>query len=263
MIHEGYKKDPTTLWAWIFFLAIFMALLWGAGSWYTGYLQTQQELKPFLRVSNRALSLFLWQHPELMRANAKSKSGYLPAFQYLERVSVEPALADQIAVAPPELLFQFHTWDRLVGDVWFPRAIPEPEFIAFLDYCEEWQPRYWPQAPKEYADLVASLQSASTIDLQQLPVSTLPRVVRIAFQGWKNFQQEGEAINQFIPTYAQVGEFLKNFPHYARNYWQNLYDNTTHQYLKSLAEHPTNQDPIPTSDLVPFLRAAVFNANFR
>lgn len=260
MIHEGYRQDPGALWAWVFFLATLVALLWGAGSWYAGYIQEQQAIKPFLRVSNRAMSVFLWQHPEFLRANAKAKSGYLPAFQYLERVSVEPALADQTVIAPPELLFQFHTWSRLVGEEWFPRAIPAAQFVAFLDYCEEWQPRYWPNAPQAYQEMVDTLNSKEDLDLQQLPESTLPRVVRIAFQGWKNFRMEGDAINRFTPTYAQVHEFLAKYPYYARNYWQNLYDDQTHQYLKTVADHPANEELLPASDLVPFLRTALFNA---
>lgn len=259
MVHEGYRKDPGALWMWLFCLAALVALLWGAGSSYTGYIQRQQENRPFLRVTNRELSLFLWQHPESLRINAKNKSGYLPAFQILDRASVEPALADQIVIAPPELLFQYHTWSRLLGDVWFPRPIPAAEFSDFLEYCEEWQPRYWPAAPKAYQDIVQALDAKATLDLQQLPESTLPRPVRIAFQGWKNFRLEGEAINGFSPTYAQLHDFLDKYPRYARNFWQNLLDSPTHQYLKSVADHDADETPVPASELVPFLRAALFN----
>lgn len=257
MIHEGYQKDPGALWAWIFALLGLSLILWIGGNWYGSFLNTQQQEKPFLRVSNRDMSLFLWQHPEYLRVNAKTKSGYLPAFQYLERVSVEPALAEQIVIAPPDLLFRYHTWHRLVGDVWFPRAIPAAEFLTFIEDAEEWKPQNWAAGPQAYKEMVAKLTPQSVEDLQTLPDTTMPNSVRIAFQGWKNFRLEGEAINRFSPTYAQVNTFLEKYPHYARNYWQNLDEN----YLKTVAEHAANDQPHPKTDLVPFLRAALYNAN--
>lgn len=259
-IREGYTDDPTLLWYWFFFLAMVIAVIWGAGSWYNTYLNEQQTHRPFLQVTNREISSFLWQHPEYMRANAKTKSGYLPAFQYLERVSVEPNLADQYVNAPPELLFQYHTWNRLLGDVYFPRPIPAGEFVRFLNYCEEWQPQYWKAAPQEYKDTIEALSPTATLDLQQLPESTLPRAVRIAFQGWKNFMIEGPAINAYKPTYRQVAQLIAGHPTYARNYWQNLFDGESQNYLKSIAEHPVNDDEVPDSEIPAFVRIALFNA---
>lgn len=258
-IHEGYKSDPGTLYAWFFFLAFLMALMWGAGSWYADYLNRQQASKPFLQVTNRELSSFLWQRPEYMRINAKSKTGYLPAFQYLQKVSVEPNLADEYVIAPPETLFLYHTWHRLIGDVWAPRTIPAGEFLQFLSYCEEWQPKYWPKAPASYQDMVKALDPKADLDLRQLPETTLPLTVRIAFQGWKNYFSEGEAINQFKPTYQEASQLILKHPTFARNYWQNIEDTQERQYLKQLSQKSDSSEPIPSAELIPFLKLALFN----
>lgn len=259
-IQERYRQDPNTLYNWLFFLAFVLALLWGAGSWYAGYLHTQQLARPFLQVTNRALSLFLWQHPEYMRIHAKSKNGYLPAFQYLGKVTVEPALADQYAIAPPELLFRYHTWDRLIGKEWVPRPIPASEFLEFLEADEEWQPAHWPAAPQAYQDLLAGLTKESTLDLRELSEGTLPLQVRIAFQGWKNFMKEGKEIDAFRPTYAEVNQFLMQHPRYARNFWQNIEDRDGLHYLKRLSENKQSADFIPNEELAPFLKLALFNS---
>ena len=50
----------------------------------------------------------------------------------------------------------------------------------------------------------------------------LPIIVRQAYQGWKNYFEEGPDINVLDPTYAEVNEFLKDHPHYMRNYWRNI-----------------------------------------
>lgn len=256
---RGYKSDPGLLWIWAFMLVAIVAILWGAGSWYAGYLGQKQADRPFLQVTNRDMSLFLWQNPEFMRVNAKTKSGYLPGFQYTDRVSVEPALADQFAIAPPEVLFRYHTWSRLIGEEYIARPIPVGEFSDFLDYCQEWQPKYWKDAPEAYKNTVAALDRNATLNLAQLPESTLPNVVRIAFQGWKNYMVEGAAINQLKPTYKQVSAFLRQHPHFARNFWQNIFDDESHRYLGSLAKQPDSDQVVPDSELAPFLKVVLFN----
>lgn len=256
-IHEGYKENPYPFWFWLFLLAVMMCLTWGAQSWYQSYLQTQIKQNPFLQVKNRDLSLFLWQNPEFMRVNASKKSGYLPGFQFLEKVTLEPAFADVYATAPPELLFLYHTWNRQIRHEFPRRKIDPQEFMEFLHYAEEWQPSLWPDAPQEYAALVVSLPNSTLSDLQTLPETVLPEPVRMAFQGWKNFFKEGEAINKSDPTYGQMEAFLALYPHYARNYWRNI---SSLHYLKTLSMGAfEKEERIPFEELSPFLRVAFFN----
>jgi len=74
-IDDGQPKDPTVMWFWLFFVVALMALLWGVGSQYAGFIQEKTQKRPFLQVTNRDMSLFLWQHPQRMRAHRKRKSG--------------------------------------------------------------------------------------------------------------------------------------------------------------------------------------------
>lgn len=252
--------DSNMLWVWLFFLAGFLALIWGVGSQYSSYLKNNAESRPFLQVSNRDFSLFLWQNPELMRINVKNKSGYLPGFEYVEKVNMVPATADQWVVAPPEALFRYHTWDRLLRGEFSPRPITAHEFVEFLEYDEGWQPENWKDAPAGYKELVKGLNPTSTDDLQKLPEATLPQSVRLAFQGWKNFRYEGEQINAVKPTYKAMAEFLKIHPHYARSYWRNIIDDKKMQYLLGLTKDKVgSEEVIPANQLASFLKVAYFN----
>lgn len=254
-IHEEYPKDPYPFWIWLLVITTVLVLFSAGRSWFRQSLQTQVEESPFLQVTNRQLSLFLWQYPEHMRAHVKAKTGYLPAFQYMDKVTPDPELADQYVVAPPELLFLFHTWHRLLGDVWIPRPITQGEFLEFLKDSEEWQPHYWREAPAAYKELVAALpQKPENEDLQTL----LPLNVKQAFQGWKNYFKEGEKINQVQPTFGEMERFLTRYPHYGRSYWRNLLEKTTPHYLEMRGKP---NEMIPVDQLAPFLKVAFFNAN--
>ncbi len=259
-INEGYSKNPFPLWLWLFLLTIGMALLWGVGNWYTDKINIVFKESPFLQVTNRDLSLFLWQNPEYMRINTKEKSNYLPAFQYLDKVTIDLAYADQYAVAPPDLLFRYHAWNRLIKNEFTDRPILLNDFRDFIGYAEEWQPAYWPGAPKEYISLIEGLPSSQVQDLSSLPRTELPLSVRIAFQGWENYFKAGEAINQIEVTQKELQEFLSSHPHYARNYWQNIVQDNVPNYLKS-AETGTqlSRDVVPANEFSSFLKAALYN----
>ena len=131
-IQERYEKDPYPFWLWFFILAAFTFSLWFVEGWFLKELRTDYKNNPFLQVTNREMSVFLWQFPEKMRINAPNKGSYLPAFQYEQKLSLFPDKADTWVSAPPELLFLYHTWKRQVGDVWFPRKIGRSEFIEFI-----------------------------------------------------------------------------------------------------------------------------------
>jgi len=240
-IQERYGKDPYPFWLWLFLLAAFTTTLWFFEGWIAREVRTDYTHNPFLQVTNRDLSLFLWQFPEKMRINASQKSTYLPAFQYEEKVTLFPDQADEWVSAPPELLFLYHTWKRQIGDIWFPRPILKQEFIEFINYAEEWKPDFWPKAPESY---LAFYNKLSSVSAGQDVANQLPLPVRQAFQGWKNFYKEGERINQLKITPKILAEFFKKYPHYARNYWQNLY-----------SEYIIKSNP-------PFLKTALYNFTF-
>lgn len=248
LIYEGIKKNPQPFWLWMALLSIIFVLIWGFYSWYIDTILIRISQSPFLQVTNRELSLFLWNNPEHMRVHSNRKAGYLTAFQYVNKVSMEPELAGQYVIAPPELLFQYHTWTRLIKDEMPIAPIASKEFKEFLDYAEEWQPRYWKDAPEGYVELVNNLPEGI--------LTTLPQDVQIAFQGWRNYFKEGESINKSLYTYKQVRDFLNKHPHYARNYWRNLIGL---HYLENLYLKK-NEEIIPHSEMAPFLKVALFNS---
>jgi hypothetical protein len=252
-INESNKKDPFPFWLWLVLMAIAAALLWGGMGWYTDKVNLLFSENPFLQVTNRQMSLFLWQNPEFMRINAKEKGSYLPAFKYLDKVTIDVGFADEYAAAPPELLFRYHTWNRLLKKEFIERPIPLKDFRDFLSYAEEWQPRFWPDAPKGYRQLVEGLSVSKMEDLSTLSYDELPLDARIAFQGWQNYFKEGEAINNVQISQSELKKFLSSHPHYARNYWQNIVPD----YLKSEAEK--DEANVPAKELAPFLKVALYN----
>ena len=259
-IHEGYKKNPFPLWLWFFLLVSFMALVWGISNWYSDKVNLLFRESPFLQVTNRDISLFLWQNPEYMRINAKEKSNYLPAFNYIDKVTVDIAYADHYAAAPPDLLFRYHTWNRLIKDEFTERPIPPAEFRDFLSYAEEWKPEYWPAAPAEYVKMVEGLSTTQLGDLSLLSKKELPLDVRIAFQGWLNYFKDGEAINTMKVPVGEMRSFVSSHPHYARNYWRNIVEKSNPNYLMSLSGGSTAADGVvPSNEISSFLRVAVFN----
>lgn len=249
--NESYRKDPFPFWFWLIVTSVFVAILWGAYAWYGKLLKTEYKENPFLQVTNREMSVFLWQEPSLMRVNAPAKSAYMPGFQYIEKFSVDVPYADDYVIAPPEVIFRYHAWHRLVSNEFAQRPISVPEFKEFLNYAEEWLPRNWPSAPKGYADIIASLDGQSDL------AANLPLTVRQAFQGWKNFFKEGDAINALRPRAAEVQAFLLKYPHYARNYWRNIAGT---RYLQSLLGGGISPDAsVPIDELPGFLLLALYN----
>lgn len=248
-IREDQKGPPPSYWLVVWILVGVAGLLWLGASHFFGEIKWEVTNKPFLQVTNREFSLFLWQNTEYMKANRGDKTGYLPGFNTGKNVTPKPEVADQNVVAPPEIIFLYHNWKRLVGDDFISRPIPLSEFLEFLTYDGEWLPRNWPQAPKDYRDLISSLDNAPKEGLTQLPMP-----VKKAFIGWKNYYKEGEQINAFNPTYEDVKSFLQIYPGYSRPHWRNIHP----EYLKSLG----TADPkstVPHSELPSFLRVALFN----
>lgn len=258
-IQDNQSKNNLPYWLWGILFTLLVALIWGTGSWYTQKMTREVEANPFLQVTNREMSIFLWQFPEHMRVNVSSgRAGYLPGFQYLEKLSLEPNMADLTVVAPPELLFLYHTWHRLLSPEFILRPIPLSEFKEFLLYAVEWQPKNWPNAPADYTSFADAL--LTNTKPEGLVEITLPKDVMQAFQGWKNFFKEGEAINKTAPTYEQMSDFLKVAPNYARNFWRNIIAEHYPNYLKTLTSGKYDAAAkIPDNELSPFLKFAFYN----
>lgn len=264
-IQNGWSWSSFPFWLWLFLLATIALLIWGSAGWYDTFIQKEKRHDPFLEVTNREFSVFLWQFPVFLRVNVTNKTGYLPGFQATS-ANFNPSTAEELVSAPPDLLFLYHTWDRLLAPDWFTRPINPMEFDDFLQQLPEWQPKNWVKAPKEYIQLISSKSYAKIEDLQTLPASTLPLIVRQAFLGWKNYFIEGARINEIQPTYAQITAFLEKYPHYARNLWRNIEtinDQTVAgpHYLSGLLDKSFIPGALfPAAELAPFLKVALFNA---
>lgn len=263
-IHEDFLKNPFPALISFFIVLGIAVLFWFGTNWYYSFMQHQLETHPFLRVTNRDFSIFLWQFPEYMRANVKKKAGYLIGFQYEDRVTPIIGELDSYVVAPPELIFLYHTWDRLLKPEFSGGKIAEGEFIEFLLYCEEWLPRNWAAAPEGYVELVNGIDfeksKGSDRDLSILPPEQLPVDVRMAFQGWHNYFKDYSAINALRPSYAQLTQFFRNHPHYERSYWRNIVMEYNPNYLISYSNsNKESAEEIPVRELAPFLRVGIYN----
>lgn len=256
---------PLPFWLWLFLLVVVVALVWGSRGWYEGFLRKEKAHDPFLEVTNRNFSVFLWQFPSFMRRHASQKSGYLPGFLSTNE-NFTSETAEEFVSAPPDLLFLYHTWHRLLAPEFIGRSISPKEFESFLDQLPEWRPDRWKKAPDEYVQLVSSKKYQQIDNLQILPESTLPLIVRQVFIGWKNYFLEGEQINDLKPTFAEVKTFLEAHPNYARNYWRNIQKINDQpvaglEYLNGFVSGTFIPDAtVPKEQLTPFLKVALYNA---
>jgi hypothetical protein len=255
---------PLPFWVWLFLATILVALIWGTWGWYEQNVKKVEKNEPFLQVTNREFSSFLWKFPNYLRSNVAQKTGYLPEFQP-DRAIFALSAADNYVTAPPDLLFLYHTWNRLLTPEFIRRLITPVEFSEFLDQVVEWQPANWSQAPEAYKQLINQNTYKQLSNLQILPEATLPLMVRQSFQGWKNYFKEGEQINALSVTFAQVQEFLKNYPAYERPNWRNISQVADQpvageNYLLSLHNGVLDVDQvIPNNQLSMFLKVALFN----
>ncbi len=245
-IHEGVKKDPFPLIIWFIVLTALIASAWGLSTWYDKLITREIKQDPFLQVTNREFSLFLWDNPEFMRIHVSDKASYLPAFEYVETLAMKTEMAEDYVVVPPHVLFDYHTWRRLIFNEIPVQKVLKDDFKKFLDYAQEWKPENWKQAPSEY------IKTVTTLEKNTERVLEVPREVQQAYTGWKNFFIEGEKINAFQPSYALLDRFLIDHPHYSRNYWQNMLP----EYLKTQGK---GDNVIPRQELVGFLIKALYN----
>lgn len=230
--------------------------IWLGLSWVTDQMDLKFVNNPFLQVTNRDFSLFLWQHPEHMRATTKNRSGYLPGFKLEQTIALKSEYANKYVQAPPEVIFLYHTWNRLLSEYYFDRAIPALEFGEFIETVPDWNPNTWLEAPEGYKAFVAGYNFTTTEDLSKLSEEEIPRVVRRAFIGWRNFLYEGKEINQTRPTYEELDTFIREHPNFARNFWRNIDSKYLTNYTFGKDEKSAM---VPSDDIAPFLRVAFFN----
>ncbi len=199
-----------------------------------------------------------------MRANVTFKIGYLPHFHSKDEVHLLAEYAEEYVLASSELIFDYHVWNRLLArSSLAPRPILGEEFSQFLAENKEWLPEFWKKAPKSYRNLVLKLDMLSNEDLQSLPLQVLPFEVRLAFQGWKNYFKEWEAIEKVQPTQAQMASFLTKHPNYGRSYWRNILMDKRPNYLISFkqgAEEVTS-GLLKEDELSEFLKIGYYNFN--
>lgn len=251
-ISESQSGWGIPTWLFSAILLGLFGVLWMITSWISQSIGTQTKDKPFLQVTNREMSLFLWQHPEEMRIHMRNKTGYLPGFSSTGNANPKPESIGEYVSAPPALLFQYHTWKRLLGDYLFPRPISSAEFKEFLAASPEWNAANWTGASEGYKHLLESLDKENTPHLE----SSLPKEVQQAFIGWKNYYKEGGEINAERPTVGAMRTFLQKYPHYERACWRNIYPS----YLKILLDEKADpQALIPIEQMEGFLRSAYFN----
>lgn len=218
--------------------------------------KNRQSMTPFLQVKNRDFSIFLFQNPQFMRANTKEKTGYLPGFRE-DNVRLDPIHADDYVVVSPRVLFRYHVSNSLLGKDVPDRPILVQDFRDFLATLEEWLPRYWEDAPEKYQSLITKLGDLpGDQDLRKQPEEVLPRKVRQAFFGWKNYFEEGEKINQLASSRSEMEAFLRDYPQFGSNYWGNILQKHYPNYSELMDDLP---QVIPARALPPFVRVALFN----
>lgn len=260
-----FSKLPP--WLWMSLILIMGILLLGTQDWYRGFLQKEKAHEPFLEVTNRDFSVFLWQFPSFLRNNVSKKTGYLPGFTSMHE-NFKADVGEEFVSAPPDLLFLYHTWNRLLAPEFISRPISGTEFSEFLNQLPEWQPENWKNAPTDYKEFIDSKKFIELTDLETLPETTLPMIVKRAFQGWKNYFKEGEQINALNPTFGEVISLLEKHPNYGRSYWRNIKEVYSQpiageQYLIVLQnniEESKKGEIFPKDNLAPFIKVALFNA---
>ncbi|MFA6916914.1 MAG: hypothetical protein WC222_10995 [Parachlamydiales bacterium] len=259
-IRESYSSDPFPPWIWLAVIACIAAVLWGSANWFQQERTESIEKSPFLQVTNRQMSLFLWQFSEYMRPNVPVKEGYMPGFNYTEgKVSIIPGEAENIVAAPPEVIFLYHTWARLLKPETIVRTVTLDTFKEFLQVLPEWQPENWKDAPQSYKDLVANLD---TIKADQFAAKSrsLPLEVEIALIGWLNYFKEGGQIDSTVPTYEEMEDFLERHPNYNRNFWRNIVYKTHPDYLIKIANGKFDpKAKVNPREIAGFLRVAFYN----
>lgn len=260
-IQDEFQQSPNPFLLSIFFLAIGTIVFTAIVSWYNQHQSEYRKTSPFYQVTNRDFALFLRENPRFLNENVSNKEAYLPGVKFIENIQSNVQEADQLIDAPDPLIFQYHTWNRLIDYPPFPRAIPVNEYKEFLNKYQEWIPLYWKGATKAYANLYKQIQNGTApANLSTISKTDLPDDVREAFFGWKNFNLEKSQIETFRPTYELLKEFIEKYPNFQRNYWFNILKESDYAYLQTFSfEKYDPKATVPEPEISPFLQIALFN----
>lgn len=240
-IKEGDPNSPKW-WLWVAIILAILGIMWLAASWVQRqfYIAPPPD-SPFEKVTNRQFSVFSYQFPVALPSGK------------LENIKEN---ADKFVSARPDILFLYHTWKRQLGNIFSARPISSIEFRDFLKDTVIWDPSNWREAPDGYILLMKELATMGEKDLQALPETSLPQVVRRAFQGWKNQTIEVETIKQQKISFGEMQEFISIFPNYTRPFWRNIYP----EYLKTLKSGKfDSKDVIKEEEIPEFLRLGFYN----
>ena len=60
-IYEAKGNDPLPPWFFIIIVLGIFSIIWLGGNWFLQTMETKVDENPFLQVTNREMSLFLWQ----------------------------------------------------------------------------------------------------------------------------------------------------------------------------------------------------------
>ena len=245
-IPRKWHEHPSFIWILLFVLVGVWALFGIFGKWESLITREKRKELPFFQVTKRNFSLFLFQNTELLRAKRFKRFGTMARITSLDEVNFIPPKADEFIVAPPDILFRYHVWDRLLGESLAPRPIPGAEFKLFLKDNPDWKPDNWPGATEDYRQVVKDLGN------ENLPLSKVPAEVQFAFQGWKNFFEEWALIQEVEPTKVEMEKFLGDHPRYGRSYWRNILSEEYPEYLKDL-------DVLSAEEMPDFLKVGLYN----
>lgn len=178
-------------WGYLGKILVFAALLGAFASTVFSIQRTRQAENPFLQVTNREFSLFLWQFPEYMRANVSGKVGYLPGFKFEGNFEIESGQEDDYVSAPSEVLYLYHAWKQLLwnqgpdinADTFFTkgelvnRIRPTyGKMRQFLEKYPHYRPNYWYNFDRNY---LSSLESGFYDDF--IPDLEIPSFLKAAY----------------------------------------------------------------------------------
>lgn len=260
-VQEKYSKDPSYFWIWMAIAAAILTLAWGLQSWYVKN-ESKNEESPFAAVTQRQFSLFTAQFPEF--GSSSNKTALFSSSLY-GKDKINPSKLEERIEASAELLFLYHTWNRLIAAQQPIRAISSSQFLEFLQSQPQWQPSLWKEAPQNYVLLVNSLMGKKEVANSFLKREELPLMAVLAFQNWLNFGVEQQEIKEMHISDAQEALFLKAYPQYSRSYWQNILKKRFPKYLlniekKAAASAAPAGLETPSQEKLPiFFQTALFN----
>lgn len=246
---EGSPKDPNFLWIWLAVAAAAVTLLWGLSAWWGKSSSSSAAEKNGPQrevVTNRQFALFLGQFPEFTPKGNPQRI-------------LEASHAQESVSASDEQLFYYHTWQRQIGQDEPLRPIPATLLRQFLLAFPQWKQVNDSSSYTQYLKQLLENQDSTTAIVDK---AIIPFELQLAVQNWRNKTQEAEQIASAQYTHEQVAKFLQRYPHFARNYWQNVLKAQYPHYLLSFspeAPKAPNSNVVAEEELAPFLRQALYN----